>query len=111
MKKQEFADKNKVTVLQQNKLGDPIAGLIQNNKFKDYNLNQPESMCNCLKSKNSRIKLLENENHRLKMIVEDLMLDKLTQAQRIKELEHEKSLIKNIIAEITLDQQILKKAL
>jgi len=58
-----------------------------------------------------RIKQLENENHRLKCLLEDLANDKLSQAQRIRELNREKSNIENTFVKIVTENQILKEIL
>lgn len=57
-----------------------------------------------------RFMLLEDENCRLETLVEELRLDKLSQAQRLKELHEEKSRLKNAFAELIVDNQNFKKA-
>lgn len=54
-------------------------------------------------------KQLEQENHWLRSLLEDLVNDKLIQAQRIKELEHEKSLLKQTLADLIFDQHHFKE--
>ena len=58
-----------------------------------------------------RFKRLEAENDRLETLVEDLRLDKFSQAQRMKELDLEKSRLKKALAELMLDNQNLKQAM
>ncbi len=54
-------------------------------------------------SEDLRFNQLTAENQRLKTLVEDLMLDKLSQAQRIMELNEEKSRLKKALADLILD--------
>ncbi len=56
-------------------------------------------------SEDLRLKQLTSENQSLKKLVEDLMHDKLSQAQRIMELNEEKSRFKETIADLILDKQ------
>ena len=58
-----------------------------------------------------RFMLLEDENRRLENIVEDLKLDKLSQAKRLKELNEEKSRLRDALAEMMLDNHNLKQSI
>lgn len=58
---------------------------------------------------NHRVKQVEQENRWLKALFEDLVNDKLIQAQRIKELEHEKFLLKQTLADLIFDKHFYKK--
>lgn len=56
-------------------------------------------------SEDLHFKRLIAKNQRLKTLVEDLMLDKLSQARRIMELNKEKSRLKKALADLILDNQ------
>jgi hypothetical protein len=82
-----------------------------------HRLKNEHSFYNLIKNKSETLKLLrlikqlENENSRLKCLLEDFENDKLFQAQRLKELHKEKSALNNALAKIVSENQNLKENL
>jgi hypothetical protein len=68
--------------------------------FNDKSNGQASQTSHCIKQ-------LEDENRRLKCLLEDFANDKLIQAQRIRELNREKSILKQTLAELILEKQSL----
>ena len=113
MGNREISGQNTAYVIPVSDIEMPIARGFQKREFKQNpDLERWETKCSDPEpNEDLHLRQLQSENRRLKMIIEDLTLDKLAQANRIKELQLENSQIKQVIAELTLGRQMLKRAL
>ena len=112
MKNSRVGGEQTALAVQQEISGMPNAEVIYTIGMPEKTLYRRTKKSNIMGScEDCRFKKLAEENRRLENLVEDLKLDKFSQAQRMNELNREKSVLKKALAELMLDNQNLKEAL